>query len=89
MKRRLATNIDGYLFKLLFLSELAYFDGADSILSCSNANEVSGQDFTILAPVFQERLRLHGAIYLPDSFVLMLRYCILTEIRNEFLDLIG
>ena len=30
------------------------------------------------------RLRLHGAIYRPDSFVLMLRYCAnLKEIRYE------
>ena len=30
------------------------------------------------------RLQLHGAIYRPDSFVLMLRYCVnLKAIRNE------
>ena len=30
------------------------------------------------------RLRLHGAIYLPDSFVMMLRYCVnLKAIRCE------
>ena len=30
------------------------------------------------------RLRLHGAIYRPDSFVLMLRYCVnLKAIRYE------
>ena len=30
------------------------------------------------------RLQLHGAIYRPDSFVLMLRYCAnLKEIRYE------
>ena len=30
------------------------------------------------------RLQLHGAIYLPDSFVLMLRYCAnLKAIRYE------
>ena len=34
--------------------------------------------------VFPVRLLLHGAIYRPDSFVLMLRYCEnLKEIRYE------
>ena len=32
----------------------------------------------------RSRLQLHGAIYRPDSFVLMLRYCAnLKEIRYE------
>ena len=34
MKRRLATNIDGYPLKLLCLFESAYFDGVGLILSC-------------------------------------------------------
>ena len=39
-----------------------------------------------IAELIKERLRLqlHGAIYRPDSFVLMLRYCAnLKEIRYE------
>ena len=34
------------------------------------------------------RLQLHGAIYCPDSFVLMLRYCVnLKAIRHESTNL--
>ena len=34
------------------------------------------------------RLRLHGVIYHPDSFVFMLRYCVnLKEIRYESMSL--
>ena len=37
---------------------------------------------------FQVRLQLHGAIYRPDSFVLMLRYCMyLKAIRYESTNL--
>ena len=36
------------------------------------------------------RLQLHGAIYRPDSFVLMLRYCVnLKAIRYESMSLKG
>ena len=35
-------------------------------------------------PIVTVRLQLHGAIYRPDSFVLMLRYCAnLKAIRYE------
>ena len=33
MKTTLATNIDGYLLRLILVFELAYSDGADLILS--------------------------------------------------------
>ena len=40
--------------------------------------------FVHAVTVTRQRLRLHGAIYRPDSFVLLLRYCTnLKAIRNE------
>ena len=37
-----------------------------------------------LVKILTVRLQLHGAIYRPDSFVLMLRYCVnLKAIRYE------
>ena len=47
--------------------------------------------FTKIHCVFQLlRLQLHGAIYRPDSFVLMLRYCAnLKAIRYESTTLNG
>ena len=38
--------------------------------------------------IYQLRLQLHGAIYRPDSFVLMLRHCVnLKAIRYESTNL--
>ena len=43
----------------------------------------------VLTPTFRlQRLQLHGAIYCPDSFVLMLHHCVnLKTIRNESMSL--
>ena len=43
---------------------------------------------SILVHYLEVRLRLHGTIYCPDSFVLMLRYCLnLKAIRYESTNL--
>ena len=50
-----------------------------------------GNEQTPLLSIFEAvRLQLHGAIYRPDSFVLMLRYCAnLKAIRYESTTLNG
>ena len=46
-----------------------------------NSVRLSGPCLSYVVPL---RLQLHGAIYRPDSFVLMLRYCVnLKAIRYE------
>ena len=46
MKKRLETNIDESLLKLLFLLDYAYFDHVALIFSCRNASEESSLGFT-------------------------------------------
>ena len=44
----------------------------------------SGNRILLLHEIKNLRLQLHGAIYRPDSFVLMLRYCVNSKaIRYE------
>ena len=59
----------------------------NSCLKTVFANRISptrGSRLCLVSSVSSLRLQLHGAIYRPDSFVLMLRYCAnLKAIRYE------
>ena len=50
-----------------------------------NEVAVSGMIYQFLEKILSLRLQLHGAIYRPDSFVLMLRYCAFVLMLRYFL----
>ena len=55
---------------------------ANYVVSWSVTDNIRTRHFSLNAGLF--RLQLHGAIYRPDSFVMMLRYCAnLKAIRYE------
>ena len=51
---------------------------------CQNIPKLGSQKQVVCIKTHYLRLQSHGAIYLPDSFVLVLRYCVnLKAIRYE------